>query len=423
MNQYCFLRGQLENKKSIIAKISTFFIVMSFLLKVTCDYTRFNINNNINILEMDHIKFSERKSMSSKFINIKKQNDWSDFFGNEEINTSYKYKIFDSKNNERIVFSSSNTLISWCCFYDLNSTNSAINFVNTGATHCLLIENTNFINCNNIEYGAINLYNLDSVLNKVCGVKCSSLIKDGFCCAFQSNKNEGCRYINSIYMSSISRCTSNIGIVEVTNGNIHIETVNLSYNTCKQKSTLISQDKLNKEGSVIKFSSFAYNEAKVCYCLYISNDKHEDALVDYSNIIYNSQYTNDSYGLIYSKYDLIFEHCCIMSNNAKVVFDNLLNGVYGNIYLVQCSVSKSHLKTYRGNAPITNDIGNSYFVNVLWFLSTGACENTYFPIENVSYVTLPPYKTIKIPISNPNLPYYERSNKDIHRYYGIQNFN
>ena len=148
---------------------------------------------------------------------------------------------FTESSNKVLINGNNSFYVSDCFFYDVSE--KVISSSLTEKRGKALIEFTTFKNCTSPYYrpggGCICLVNYDFVMNKCCGVRCNYVDAD---LPGQFAYIESCS-INKVLDSSISlsyeESTGSEATLYLEQGNIVVNTVNISYNQCSENTAFL----------------------------------------------------------------------------------------------------------------------------------------------------------------------------------------
>ena len=313
------------------------------------------------------------------------KNGWSDYYEGS-VSPGYTKNAYNSQIQ---LTSSSNIYIFDCLFNSITSGTDGGAILAT-TTPSLLIESTLFSSCKTTanEGGAIYFVNTgtgQSVMNKVCGIDCCSTYSSStsygqFAFTYVKDNINNKNYVN---FTSIAHCintiTNSLYTIEIADGKISIQGVNITKNKCYSRSAFYLQSAAVT--SSLLYSSFVNNTALGYNCIYLCSSSQKE--MKNCNVIRNTRGSSTSEGTIRSNGNLNIYESCILENNASYVF-YAASGY--TITLSNCTTDASNKKS--GNLVVSNTAEVS-FINALVHFKTGQCE-AYF--DSVGSLTVQPTK-------------------------------
>ena len=280
--------------------------------------------------------------------------------------------------------------VSDCIFSGIEK-NRAITYTKQGK---LLIESSTFSNCSNNNIGGA-IYKLagDSVLSKCRSVRCytSGSGSQGYGQFLYSDVSQGDDHKNKVFECSISESMpqqnkpSHWGPVDLRNGNILVETVNITNNYIQFYSGI----HLSMSTSCsINFCTFNYNRAQIQRLIMIEIDNTQYEMnITYTNILNNRE--DGSAQMIRTDGPTKIFHCCIMNNTIKNLFDGYKDiGAKGHIVVIDCAIDVDPSDKCTGNVDISQWRADSSFIlPIKCYEKSGYCQASYDSIYDLTAIT------------------------------------
>ena len=325
--------------------------------------------------------------------------DWDDFYSDESPTTI----VTDGKYKGTFPRFYGSVYCTNCIFKDMISYDFSCLTIDN--YYNILIESTIFDNCNSENNpGAIQFYTKNHVLNKVCGYNCTSDEYDSFCYlelgspAVPASKkllSETNEVQKSIFeLTSVASCESTYCSIDQFYGQIIHRYSNISNNKCSYVSGMYCLPEYDMEDSLaISFSSIIHNIATQEVCLAFGNENNGNFLLNYTNIVYNSQLSRPvpmiltenpfrNRGLIIVNRMVLLKGCNIFNNTCSnnLIFDVVNDGQF---IFTDCMVSDDQFleegSKINESWLNTENIGNNMnpISNTFIYLNLGRCNNAF----------------------------------------------
>ena len=316
---------------------------------------------------------------------------WSDIFSEdveEPIGEGRRFEKLDLNASDSQIKPILGDSYVFDCYFHLVSSPSqggVIYFSLSGSS--ILLESCFVYNCSTRESaGCCCIKSGNTAIYKVCSQHCTAKTNDGFSYSLTDSR----RNFNIIRDSSIAHNTAlQQRIMAHGDGFVEFVSLNLSFNSAKENSALMSQPGRGNKGIGAKllYCSFSNYTAEVQYCMYMSSVNGASTyLMKYSNIL-----CNEGNNVIYITGIMNISSSCILGNIAVNTF-YIFSG--SSCTLIGCSIDSS----VKGGSGKVDDelVGKESFIIGLTFTETGLCLSTFDSYGNLTATLVPPDEPTRI---------------------------
>ena len=303
---------------------------------------------------------------------------------------------FTQETNSRHVPSDSSVGVCNSWFHDINSDgDGGAMFIGTSVSKCF-IECTTFSLCSTTETGGGALFydtevagfDGDIEISKVCGFKChASLTAKSWGQFIEINfkgndSGNNCQFNDS----SFSKCTnefadgSGSGSYNVlclmycaSSSNL----MNISSNECFRRTAIYcGMNPCMATPIIIEYTSMVNNTANGYSIIWLDYYPKASYKINKCNILKNKQKMLDTEGIIYTFSCVYFNDCCILANEANVIFYTV-----GNSYNYDCGITLNNCTTDAENKYVgsfqCNNKPSKDFIHALKHIETRNCDSVY----------------------------------------------